>query len=90
MTLPSADTPLYNHPLPAIEEWLAAHGCQQDRKNLHCWFVQTPSWEADIIMEVDSMTVRYRNAGEGGQDLQRSFKYSLSRRDLEEAIFSGP
>ncbi len=40
-------------------------------------------------MEVDSMTVRYRNAGEGGQDLQRSFKYSLSRRDLEEAIFSG-
>jgi hypothetical protein len=34
--------------------------------------------------------VRYLQAGAEGQDLQRAFKYSLSRQDLEEAIFSGP
>ncbi|NEQ97539.1 MAG: DUF3143 domain-containing protein, partial [Cyanothece sp. SIO2G6] len=28
--------------------------------------------------------------GEDGSDIQRSFKYSLSRQDLEDAVFSGP
>ena len=90
MTLPSADTPLYNHPLPEIEQWLTANGCQRDHTNLHYWYVQKPSWEAEIVMEVDSITVRYIHAGDGGRDIQRSFKYSLSRQDLEQAIFSGP
>lgn len=90
MTLPSADTPLYNHPLPEIERWLQSKGCQQDKNDLHRWHVQKPDWEADIWLEVDSLTVRYVRAGEGGRDIQRSFKYSLSRRDLEAVIFSGP
>lgn len=90
MALPSADTPLYNHPLPDIEQWLIAQGCQRDQENLHRWYVQNPDWEAEIILDVDSLTVRYVNAGEGGQDIQRSFKYSLSRKDLDEAIFTGP
>ncbi|MHC5821068.1 MAG: DUF3143 domain-containing protein, partial [Nostoc sp.] len=29
-------------------------------------------------------------AGQNGQDIQRSFKYSLSRDDIEQAVFSGP
>lgn len=90
MTFPSADTPLYNHPLPAIEEWLKSQGCQQDQENLHCWHVQKLTWEADIWMEIDSLTVRYLGAGEDGRDIQRAFKYSLTRQDLNEAIFSGP
>lgn len=90
MTLPSADTPLYNHPLPEIERWLQSQGCQQDKTDLPHWYVQKPNWEADIWLEIDSLTVRYIRAGEGGRDIQRSFKYSLSRRDLEEVIFSGP
>jgi hypothetical protein len=90
MPLPSADTPLYNHPLPEIEQWLESQGCQQDRENLHCWSVQRSAWQADICMEVDSLTVRYLKAGEDGRDIQRSFKYSLSRKDLDAAIFSGP
>ncbi|GAB4136510.1 MAG: DUF3143 domain-containing protein [Cyanobacteria bacterium J069] len=90
MPLPPADTPLYNHPLPEIEQWLVSKGCQQDRDNLHCWYVQRPQWEAQIVMDVDSIAVRYVGAGDNGQDLLRSFKYSLSRRDLDEAIFVGP
>jgi hypothetical protein len=90
MTLPSSDTPLYNHPLPDIEQWLVDQGCQQDRTNLHCWSVQKQTWEAELVLDIDSLTVRYLNAGENGRDIQRSFKYSLSRKDLEQAIFSGP
>lgn len=90
MALPPAETPLYNHPLPDIEQWLASKGCQQDRDNLHCWRVQQPNWNAEIIMEVDSIAVRYLQSGEKGEDLQRAFKYSLSRQDLDEAIFAGP
>jgi Protein of unknown function (DUF3143) len=90
MPLPSADTPLYNHPLPEIEQWLYSKGCRQDGEDLHCWRVEHANWQADIWLEVDSISVRYIAAAEDGRDVQRSFKYSLSRQDLEEAIFAGP
>ncbi|HEY9699980.1 MAG TPA: DUF3143 domain-containing protein [Trichocoleus sp.] len=90
MALPSADTPLYNHSLPDIEAWLRFKGCRQDESDVHCWHMEQPSWKAEIWMEVDSLSVRYLGVGEGGRDIQRSFKYSLSRQDLDEAIFAGP
>jgi hypothetical protein len=90
MSLPSADTPLYNHPLPHIEQWLKEQGCQQDENQLHCWHVQRPKWEAELLLDVEQIIVRYINAGENGQDIQRAFKYSLSRQDIEQAVFSGP
>ena len=90
MQLPTAETPLYNHPLPDIEQWLGSQGCQQDRNQLHCWHLLRPTWEAEIILDIDQLTVRYIKAGADGQDIQRSFKYSLSRLDIEDAVFSGP
>jgi len=90
MSLPSADTPLYNHPLPNIEQWLRNQGCQQNREQLHCWRVQRSDWEAELCLDVDQLTVRYFSSGKVGQEIQRSFKYSLSRRDIEQAIFAGP
>ncbi|MGK7872220.1 MAG: DUF3143 domain-containing protein [Xenococcaceae cyanobacterium] len=90
MVLLPADTPLYNHPLPDIEKWLRALGCQQDRKNLHCWNIERSTWRAELCLEIEELTVRYINAGEGGVDIKRSFKYSLSREDIEAAVFSGP
>lgn len=90
MSLPSADTPLYNHPLPDIEQWLQSQGCQQDRQQLHCWHVQRAAWEAEVMLDIDQLTVRYLKAGADGQDIQRAFKYSLSRQDIEAAVFSGP
>ena len=89
MTLPPATTPLYNHPLPEIEQWLTSKGCQQDKDNLHCWYLQQDPWEAEIELEVDCLTVRYLKADDE-RDVTRSFKYSLSREDLEAAIFAGP
>lgn len=90
MVLPSPDTPLYNHPLSDIENWLRRQGCKQDSEVPHQWHISRPLWKADLILETDSLVVRYLQAGSEGQDLQRVFKYSLSRQDLEEAIFSGP
>lgn len=90
MTIPSPDTPLYNHPLPEIEQWLKSRGCQQDRSELHCWRIQRPTWEAELSLDIDQLTVRYLHAGADGQDIQRAFKYSLSRQDIEAAVFSGP
>lgn len=90
MALPSADTPLYNHPLPEIEQWLQMQGCEQDRDDLHCWRVERPAWKAELCLEVEELTVRYLEAGESGRDVLRSFKYSLSREDIEAAVFSGP
>ncbi|WP_008314630.1 DUF3143 domain-containing protein [Leptolyngbya sp. PCC 6406] len=90
MALPSVQTPLYNHPLPEIEQWLRDHGCQQDADDLHRWHLDTPDWQADIVLEIDALVVLYLCADGQGQDVQRVFKYSLSRQDLDEAIFSGP
>lgn len=90
MVLPTADTPLYNHPLPDIETWLRQQGCEQDAEASHRWHVSRNHWKADVMLETDSLVVRYIDAGADGQDVQRVFKYSLSRQDLEEAIFAGP
>ncbi|MGB3204985.1 MAG: DUF3143 domain-containing protein [Crinalium sp.] len=90
MTLPPANTPLYNHPLPDIEQWLRSQGCEQDRTELHCWRIAFPSWKAELFLDIEELTVRYLKAGEGGRDIQRSFKYSLTRKDIEQAVFAGP
>ncbi|MEB3217666.1 MAG: DUF3143 domain-containing protein [Nostocales cyanobacterium 94392] len=90
MYLLNSETPLYNHPLPQIEQWLKDKGSQQDETYLHIWRVKRPAWEAEILLDIEEITVRYINAGNNREDIQRSFKYSLSRKDIEEAIFSGP
>ncbi|MEO0967087.1 MAG: DUF3143 domain-containing protein [Cyanobacteria bacterium J06639_18] len=90
MDLPVPETPLYNHTLPQIEQWLTHQGCEQDKKELEHWELKRPAWEAELWLDVEQIIVKYIQAGENGQDVQRSFKYSLSRRDIEEAVFSGP
>ncbi len=90
MSILPANTPLYNHPLPQIEQWLKDQGCQQDENELHCWRLQRADWFAQLWLDIEQITVRYPQAGENGQDIQRSFKYSLSREDIEQAVFSGP
>jgi hypothetical protein len=90
MPLPPPDTPLYNHPLPDIEEWLASRGCEQDTEDLHRWTVERQEWRADLLLDTDSLLVRYSSQDTPDSEVQRTFKYSLSREDLDEAIFSGP
>jgi hypothetical protein len=87
---PSADTPLYNHPLPDIENWLRSLGCEQDPQELHHWRVERSQWDADIWLDVDRLVVRYfdKNASPSSDEgRSRSFQYSLSREDIEDAVF---
>ena len=85
--MPSADTPLYNHPLPELETWLRDSGCQQDRQELNHWWVEKANWKAQLWLETDRLTVVYEM---DDSEIQRSFKYSLSRQDVEDAVFGGP
>ncbi len=90
MTNLTPETPLYNHSLPAIEDWLRKNGCQQNTKELNCWYVKKADWEAEIILETEDLLVIYLNAGADGSDINRAFRYSLSRQDIQDAVFSGP
>lgn len=90
MDLPVPETPLYNHTLPQIEQWLKNQGCKQDEKELEHWQLKKTTWEAELWLDIEQIIVKYIQVGENGQDIQRSFKYSLCRRDIEEAVFSGP
>lgn len=83
-----ANAPLYSHPLPEIEAWLARQGCERDTENISKWTISQSDWSAEILLDIDSIVVNYKRID--GSEVQRSFKYSLSRSDLEEVIFSGP
>ncbi len=89
-SLPSAQTPLYNHPLPGIEAWLTDKGCRQDSQAPHIWWIDQESWKAELRLDIEELTVIYDVNGDQGNPIQRTFKYSLSREDVENAIFSGP
>ena len=89
-TLPAPDTPLYNHPLPEIEQWLHSQGCEQDAKELHLWRVERPTWKAELWLDTEELTILYLGVGEDQHKVRRTFKYSLSRQDIEDAVFSGP
>jgi len=90
MALPPPDTPLYNHPLPAIETWLQNRGCEPPESERNLWCLAHEDWQATIELDVTEVVVCYRKAGADGRDIQRAFPYSLSRTDVEAAIFAGP
>ena len=89
MALPPAQTPLYNHPLPLIEDWLVSLGGNRRQQSPHCWHLAVANWTADIYLETEEITVCYFPEDKS-QRVSRSFKYSLSRGDVEAAVLAGP
>lgn len=90
ISLPEANTPLYSHPLPQIEQWLRDQGCEQDSEELDLWHLQHPQWQAELRLDVEELAVVYTGMEDGEQQIRRTFKYSFSRHDIENAVFSGP
>lgn len=88
MILPAPQTPLYNHSLPAIETWLKRLGGNQDSQQPHCWSFHYPTWEAQLSLEIEELVVSYQAPNQAA--VTRSFKYSLSREDIESAVLAGP
>ncbi|WP_218082778.1 DUF3143 domain-containing protein [Anthocerotibacter panamensis] len=84
MSLPPAQTPLYNHPLHALEVWLRDQGCHQDDEVAHCWYLKHPDWEAIIYLEETALRAEYHF---DEQTRTLTFPYSLSRWDVEQAVF---
>lgn len=85
--LPSARTPLYNHPLPALETWLRGLGAVRQPDNLSRWDLHRPEWSAELDLEVDELRVSWHQEG---RTSVRHFPYGLSRGDAEAAILAGP
>lgn len=85
--LPSPETPLYHHPLPALESWLRQLGAVQERSDPCLWDLHRPEWSARIELEVEELKVSWHA---DGRHCERHFPYGLSRADTEAAILAGP
>jgi Protein of unknown function (DUF3143) len=87
MSMPSEETPLYSHPLPALEEWLRGLGARQEEPYSPRWELRREAWTARIELAVEEVKVSWRETG--GESV-RLFPYGLSRADAEAAILAGP
>ncbi|MFM7653273.1 MAG: DUF3143 domain-containing protein [Vulcanococcus sp.] len=62
------------------------------------WDLQHPDWTAEIELEMEELSVRWRNgldvassSGAGPEPMvERHFPYGFSRADVEAAILAGP
>ncbi len=86
-SLPPERTPLYNHPLPALEAWLRQLGASQRRERPESWDLEQPRWSARIELETEELKVSWDH---DGRHSVRHFPYGLSRADVEAAILAGP
>ena len=87
ISLPPEETPLYNHPLSALEEWLRELGALQEAPYSPCWELRRDAWTARVELDVEELKVSWR---ESGGESVRLFPYGLSRADAEAAILAGP
>ncbi|RCL52269.1 MAG: DUF3143 domain-containing protein [Synechococcus sp. MED-G71] len=85
--LPSSDTPLYSHPLPALEQWLQTSGFIQSPADPCLWTLVRSQWTAELILQSDGLVISWTAEG---RSTQRGFSYGLTRADLESAILAGP
>ena len=86
-SLPPPQAPLYNHPLPALEQWLRNLGAVQHGPHSCLWDLELGGWSAQIELEVEELIIRW-NAAEA--PVERHFPYGFSRADVEAAILAGP
>ncbi|MEI6031867.1 MAG: DUF3143 domain-containing protein [Synechococcaceae cyanobacterium ELA739] len=86
-TLPPENTPLYHHPLPALEAWLRQLGARQQAARSAIWDLHRPQWSARIELGIEELEVSWHH---DGQERVRHFPYGLTRADVEAAILIGP
>jgi hypothetical protein len=86
-SLPPPQAPLYNHPLPALEQWLRDLGAVQHAPHSCLWDLALGGWNAQIELEFEDLTIRWQS---DSAPVERHFPYGLSRADVEAAILAGP
>ena len=87
-TLPSDQTPLNQHSLRALEQWLSNLGAVPVDGDPCRWTLTTPRWTAELEIDREELNVIWQQ--QGRDDRRCSLPYGLSRADVEAAIQVGP
>jgi hypothetical protein len=87
LSLPDPSTPLVQHPLPQLEDWLRQLGARQRAAHGYQWDLHQQHWSALLELEVEDLRVSWLQEG---QQTVRQFPYGLPRADVEAAILAGP
>ena len=85
--IPSAQTPLNQHSLRALESWLNEIGAYRSLDESCLWTIANEKWSAQIRMEKDKLYVVWDYEG---QSTSASFSYGLTQSDVQAAIEEGP
>ena len=86
--LPTAETPLNQHSIRALEQWLSQLGATVVEGNPCQWTLVRSDWSADLLLAREDLVVVWSANAPGEQ--RCSLPYGLSRKDVEAAINAGP
>ena len=86
--LPTDQTPLNQHSLRALEQWLLQLGAEPVEGDPCRWTLRVASWVAELQMDQVDLRVTWQQSGQN--DKQCSLPYGLSRADVQAAIMAGP
>lgn len=86
--LPPPSTPLNQHSLRALEEWLESLGATPTDGDRSRWNLINPSWSAELRLEREDLVVVWQTGEPGSTPC--SLPYGLSRLDVTAAIQAGP
>ena len=86
--LPPPTTPLNQHSLRALEEWLLNLGAEPIDGDRCRWSLAKEAWTAELRLEREDLVVVWDNSGADVPPC--SLPYGLSRQDVTAAIQAGP
>ena len=86
-SLPSADTPLNQHSLRALEQWLQGLGATRSDQDPCNWIWEQPPWSALLRLDQQDLGVTWTSEQ---PPRSCSYPYGLTREDVEAALRLGP
>ena len=85
--LPPPETPLNQHSLQALEEWLRGLGAGRSEDDLCDWIWEQPGWSARLRLDQEGLGVTWTSSQPAKSC---AFPYGLPREDVEAALRLGP
>lgn len=85
---PPSNTPLNQHSLRALEDWLSSLNAERIDGDPCRWAIIHSDWSAEIRLEREDVVVIWQQPGV--EELRCSLPYGLSRADVTAAIQAGP
>ena len=86
--LPPPTTPLNQHSLRALEEWLHSLGAEPIDGDRCRWSLVNEAWTAEVRLDREDLVVVWQGAD--GASAPCALPYGLSRLDVNAAIEAGP